>query len=77
MDNWFMLAAMQATDAAQASADAARGWFSLTISAGDVGLFASAVAAYLRINDRLTRLETMVEPMWNAWNLRDNDRRRG
>lgn len=78
MDSGLLLALMQqAAQSTPPPADAASGWFSLTISAGDLGLLGAAVAAYARLNERLARLETMVEPMWDEWNRRSEVRRRG
>ena len=77
MDNGLLLAIVQeATQAAPPAAGAAAGWFSMQFSMGDLSSVGSVIAAYALIRERLARLETKVEPMWDAWNMRDHDRRR-
>lgn len=76
MDNGFLLALLQQLPEAGAAADqAAKGWFTMQFSVGDLTSVGSVIAAYAALRERLSRLETKVEPMWDAWNLRRGNRR--
>ena len=50
-------------------------WFTLQFNAGDVATVGALIAHYAAIRERLTRLETRVEPMWDSWNLRHSHHR--
>ena len=66
----------QVPDAGAAADQAARGWFTMQFSIGDLTQLGSLIGVYVALRERLARLETKVEPMWQAWNLRSGERRR-
>ena len=77
MDSGMLLALLlQATPPTPEAIDAAGKWFTMQFSIGDLSTVGSVVGAYALLRERLARLETKVEPMWNTWNMRDNNRRR-
>jgi hypothetical protein len=77
MVDGLLLALLQQLPQAGTAADqAAKGWFTMQFSAGDITSVGTVIAAYVAIRERLARLETKVEPMWQAWNLRNVTRRR-
>lgn len=77
MDSGLLLDMLQqTTQAAPATAETARTWFTMQFTIGDLTSVGSVIAAYVAIRERLARLEIQVEPMWQAWNLRNSERRR-
>lgn len=76
MDSGLILALLQQTSPPPPEVvEAARGWFQMHFSAGDVTSLGAVIAHYVAIRERLARLEERVEPMWNSWNLRHTHHR--
>lgn len=76
MDSGLLLSIVQeVTQAAPAAPAAGGGWLTMQFSIGDLSTVGSVVGAYALIRERLVRLETQVQPMWDEWNRRKSNRR--
>lgn len=76
MDSGVIGLLQQASQASQAAAATANGWITMQFSIGDLTSVGSVIAAYVALRERLARVETKVEPMWDEWNRRHGERRR-
>lgn len=76
LDNDSLLALLALVqDVPAAASDATKDWLTLQFSIGDLTSVGSVIAAYVALRERLAKLETKVEPIWNSWNRRHEDRR--